>query len=156
MQLQQSFTVRATPDATYAFLLDVKRVAACIPGVQEVEEREPDTYVGAFKVKVGPISMTYRGTGTLLTQDPETRQATGSAEGTEGLGASRVKATGLMVVTPTDDGSLVTLSGDLQIAGRVAQFGRGIIDSMAKRIVGQMAACIGKELEDQAPESSAG
>jgi carbon monoxide dehydrogenase subunit G len=147
MQIEQSFAVRADPDVVYAFLLDVSRIAVCVPGVSSVEEREPDTFVGTMKVKVGPVGMTYRGTATLLSREPAERRATGSAEGTEGLGASRVKASGTMVVTPIDEGSLVTISADLAIAGRLAQFGRGIIDAVAKRIVAKTAECISHQLE---------
>jgi carbon monoxide dehydrogenase subunit G len=151
MQLEQSFSVRANPDATYAFLLDVDRVASCIPGVSAVEEREKDIFVGTLKVKVGPVSVTYRGVASIVSRDPIERRATLSAEGTEGVGAGRVKASAVMAVLPAEGGSLVTISTDLAIAGRLAGFGRGIIDSVAKRIVAQMADCIGQRLEMDGP-----
>jgi uncharacterized protein len=154
MQLEQSFAIRAAPDETYAFLLDVNRVASCIPGVSAVEEREPDTFVGTLTVKVGPIRVTYRGTATIVSRDPRDRRATLSAEGTEGVGAGRVKASAVMVVAASDDGSLVTISTDLAIAGRLAQFGRGIIEGVAKRIVTEMADCIRHQLETDGTDRS--
>jgi uncharacterized protein len=153
MQLDHSFTVKASPDATFAFLLDVNRVAGCVPGVSAVEEREPNTFVGTLKVKVGPIGITYRGSATIASRDEAARHATIAAEGIEGVGAGRVKATAAMSVEPTETGSLVTLSTDLAIAGRLAGFGRGIIDGVAKRIVGQMADCIRAQLEADATAS---
>lgn len=152
MQLDHAFAVRADPDATFAFLLDVNRVAGCIPGVTGVEERDPDTFVGTLKVKVGPVGITYRGTATIVSRDATARRATLAAEGIEGVGAGRVKATAVMAVEPTADGSSVTISTDLAIAGRLAGFGRGIIDGVAKRIVGEMADCIRTKLES--PEAA--
>lgn len=154
MQIDQSFAVRAPADDTFAFLLDVNRVAGCIPGVSSVEEREPDTFVGTLKVKVGPVGVTYRGTATIVSREPLLRRATLSAEGTEGVGAGRVKVSAVMNVAPTEDGSLVTISTDLAIAGRLAQFGRGMIDSVAKRIVNEMADCIRHQLETDGPDAS--
>jgi carbon monoxide dehydrogenase subunit G len=147
MQLEQTFAVRADPDTTYAFLLDVDRVAACIPGVSSVEQQAPDTFLGTLKVKVGPVGVTYRGTSSITSRDPAAHRATLSAEGTEGVGAGRVKAVAEMVVAAAPEGSLVTITTDLAIAGRLAQFGRGIIDGVAKRIVAEMADCIGRQLD---------
>jgi len=154
VRLEQSFEIRSDPDRTYAFLLDVNRVAGCIPGISDVEERDPDTFVGSLKVKVGPISVTYRGTASITSRDPAARQATVSAQGTEGVGAGRVQAAAVMAVTSIDTGSLVSMTTDLEIAGRLAQFGRGVIEGVARRIVDQMADCIRDQLEraDQASQ----
>lgn len=154
MQLDQSFDVPADPDATYAFLLDVNRVAGCVPGVSSVEERGPDAFVGTLKVKVGPVGVTYRGTAVITSRDPGARTATVAAEGIEGVGAGRVKATASMTVRPATSGSTVTISTELAIAGRLAQFGRGIIDGVARRIVGEMADCIRRELATGGPDQS--
>jgi carbon monoxide dehydrogenase subunit G len=148
MRLDQSFEVRADPDRTYAYLIDVHRVAACVPGISSVEQRDANMFDGVLKVKVGPIGVTYRGTATITSADADGRRATVTAEGTEGVGAGRVHADAEMVVTPTDTGSRVTMTTDLQIAGRMAQFGRGVIESVARRIVEQMATCIRQRLEE--------
>jgi carbon monoxide dehydrogenase subunit G len=147
VQLDHAFSVRADPDATFAFLLDVNRVAGCIPGVAGVEERDPDTFLGTLRIKVGPVGITYKGTATIVSRDAEGRSATLAAEGIEGVGAGRVRANAVMSVAPEGDGSHVTISTDLAIAGRLAGFGRGIIDGVAKRIVGEMADCIRTKLE---------
>lgn len=154
MQLEHTFTVDAPPDDAFAFLLDVNRVAACVPGVTGVEATGPDTFVGTLRVKVGPVGITYRGTASIETRDDASRTATLVAEGIEGVGAGRVKARAVMVVAPTASGSEVRISTELAIAGRLAGFGRGIIDGVAKRIVGDMAACIRAKLEAPADEAS--
>ena len=150
MLLSHEFSVRATPDATFAFLLDVHRVAACIPRISAIEEQGPNTFLGGLQVKVGPIAITYRGTATIVTRDGAARRATIAAEGKEGVGAGRVSATAEMLVKPSEEGSIVTIKTDLAIAGRLAGFGRGIIDSVANRILGEMADCIRAKLETAA------
>ncbi len=156
MLLEHQFQVSADPDATYEFLLDVNRIASCIPGVSGIEEQSPDTFVGTLRVKVGPIGVTYRGQASITSQDPVARHATVDAEGTEGVGAGRVKATATMQVTAAESGSLVTISTDLAIAGRLAQFGRSVIESVAKRIVEEMADCLRLRLEPDAIGGSTG
>lgn len=156
MQLDHSFAVAASPDVTYDFLLDVNRVAGCVPGVSSVEAQGEDTFLGTLRIKVGPVGVTYRGTATIAARDARTRSATIAAEGIEGVGAGRVRATAIMAVTPAPEGSLVTISTDLAIAGRLAQFGRGVIDSVARGIVRDMAACIRRELEVPATPPAGG
>lgn len=153
MELRQAFTVPAGPDETYRFLLDVHRVARCVPGVTDVEEQSPDTFVGSIKIKVGPVGITYRGAATITARDPAERRAVISAEGIEGVGAGRVRATAVMTVAPAEGGSAVAITTDLAIAGRLAGFGRGIIDAVGSRIVGEMAACIRNELAKDAGSS---
>ena len=147
MHLEQSFAVRADPDGTFAYLLDVNRVAACVPGISSVEAQGSDTFIGTLKVKVGPIGVTYKGVATITSRDPLARRATFDAEGTEGVGAGRVHALAVMSVTPDGQDSIVLMTTELEIAGRLAQFGRGIIEGVAKRLVSQMADCIRRELE---------
>jgi carbon monoxide dehydrogenase subunit G len=153
VQLEHSFSVQADPDVTFAYLLDVNRVAACIPGISSVEEQSDNTFLGTLRVKVGPIAITYRGTATIVSRDDEHRRATLEAEGIEGVGAGRVKANAVMQVEPGSEGSTITITTDLAIAGRLAGFGRGIIDGVARRIVGEMARCISTQLETSTASS---
>jgi carbon monoxide dehydrogenase subunit G len=147
VQLEHSFVVQADPDTTFAYLLDVNRVAGCIPGVSSVEEQGENQFVGTLRVKVGPIGISYRGNATIVSRDDDARSATLEAEGIEGVGAGRVKANAVMHVEPSPEGSAITITTDLAIAGRLAGFGRGIIDGVARRIVGEMARCISSQLE---------
>jgi carbon monoxide dehydrogenase subunit G len=147
LQLEHSFIVQADPDTTFAFLLDVNRVAGCIPGMSSVEEHGANTFVGTIRIKVGPIAISYRGTASIVSRDDTERRATLDAEGIEGVGAGRVKASAVMQVEPGPDGATVKITTDLAIAGRRAGFGRGIIDGVARRIITDMAACIRTQLE---------
>jgi uncharacterized protein len=147
MILEHSFTVAATPDATYAFLLDVNRIAGCIPGMSSVEAESETTFLGVLRVKVGPVGATYRGRATITDRDDTARIATITADGTEGIGAGGVHATAQMTVRPDGAGSVVEIRTDVAIAGKLAQFGRGIIDGVAKRMLNDMASCIRGELE---------
>jgi carbon monoxide dehydrogenase subunit G len=145
--LEHSFPVAADPDDTYAFLLDVNMVAACMPGLSDVQAESDSIFLGTLKVKVGPIGVTYKGRAAISERDDASRTAVIDAEGTEGVGAGAVRAVARMSVTPDAGGSVVAIQTDLAIAGRLAQFGRGIIDGVAKRMVGQMADCIRTKLE---------
>lgn len=147
MNLEHAFSVAADPDETYAFLLDVDRVAGCMPGMSSVEAESDSVFLGTLKVMVGPVGVTYRGRATISERDDVARTAVIEAEGTEGAGAGGVRATARMSVSPEDGGSRVAIVTDVAIAGRLAQFGRGIIDGVAKRLVGQMADCIRVKLE---------
>jgi carbon monoxide dehydrogenase subunit G len=155
MQLEQSFSVKADPDTVYAFVFDVNRVVGCIPGMQLIEAKSDDVFVGTMKVKVGPVTAQYKGTAQIVSRDPAARTATLSAEGTEGVGAGRVSGSAVMTVTPDgESASRVTMQADIQIAGRLAQFGRGLIDSVAKRITSEMADCIRMHLESGDAQST--
>jgi len=147
LNLEHSFSVAADPDTTYAFLLDVDRVAGCMPGMSSVETESDTVFLGTLKVKVGPVGVTYRGRATISDRDDAARTAVIEAEGTEGAGAGGVRATARMSVSPEAGGSRVAIATELAIAGRLGQFGRGIIDGVAKRMVGQMADCIRVKLE---------
>ena len=148
MILEHSLVVEADPDRTYAFLLDVDRVAACVPGISGVEAESDMTFLGTLRVKVGPIGVTYRGRARISERDDAQRVAVVDAEGTEGVGAGAVRATARMAVEPSGVGSLVSIRTDLAVAGRLAQFGRGVIDGVAKRMIGEMANCIRAVLEN--------
>jgi carbon monoxide dehydrogenase subunit G len=149
VQIEQSFAVKADPDTVYALLLDVNRVVGCIPGMQLVEAKSDDIFVGTLKVKVGPVSVQYKGTAEITSRDPATRTATLAAEGTEGVGAGAVRGTAVLTVAGRDEGgSQVRMEADVTIAGRLAQFGRGIIEGVAKRLTDEMANCIRMQLED--------
>ncbi|HZS14745.1 MAG TPA: SRPBCC family protein [Candidatus Dormibacteraeota bacterium] len=150
MQIENSFTVGASPDAVYAFLLDVNRVVACVPGAELSEVVDADTFRGKVRIKVGPVTVSYNGTAHITSRDEATRTATLSAEGRETTGSGSARATTAMSVTPEGEGSAVRLATDFTVVGRVAQFGRGIMEEVSRRLVGQMADCIREKLEEEA------
>ena len=153
MQIENSFEVGAPPDRVYAFLLDVNRVVGCVPGAELSEVVDPNTFKGKVKIKVGPVTVAYAGTARIAERDEVARTATLEGEGRETTGPGNARAKANMRVEESGAGSRVTVSTDFTVAGRVAQFGRGLMEDVSKSLVAQMAACIKSQLEtaEQAP-----
>jgi uncharacterized protein len=157
LQIENSFEVGAPPDRVYAFLLDVNRVVGCVPGAELSEVVDPNTFKGKVKIKVGPVTVAYAGTARITDRDEASRMATLEGEGRETTGPGNARAKATMRVEESDAGSKVTVSTDFTVAGRVAQFGRGLMEDVSKSLVAQMAACIKSQLEtaEQPPAPSA-
>jgi uncharacterized protein len=147
MQIENSFAVKAPPDRVYEFLLDVNNVVSCVPGAELSEVVDPNTFKGKVRIKVGPVTVSYNGTARITSRDAETRTATLEAEGRETTGSGSAQATTVMAVAPDGESSTVTLTTDFTVVGRVAQFGRGIMEDVSRHLVGQAAECIQSKLE---------
>ncbi len=147
MQLENSFTVSAPPDRVFAYLLDVNKVVGCVPGAELTEVVDETTFKGKVKVKVGPITVAYSGTARITGRDEAARSATLEAEGRETTGQGSARAKALMAVAAEGTGSVVRITTDYSIAGRVAQFGRGVMEDVSRRIVNDMANCIKANVE---------
>jgi carbon monoxide dehydrogenase subunit G len=154
MQLENSFSVGAPPDRVFAYLLDVNKVVGCVPGAELSEVVDPTTFKGKVKVKVGPITVAYSGTARIANRDDAQRSATLEAEGRETTGPGSARAKALMSVLPEGAGSVVKITTEYSVAGRVAQFGRGVMEDVSRRIVNDMAACIKANVEAQEPGGS--
>jgi carbon monoxide dehydrogenase subunit G len=148
VEIENTFAVASEPDRVYAFLLDINRVVACVPGAQLSEVVDPTTFHGKVKIKVGPVTVSYDGVAHIDSRDDAARTAVLSAEGRETTGSGSAKATTTMVVTPDGEGSSVRFSTNFTVVGRVAQFGRGIMEDVSKRLIEQMAVCIRERLEE--------
>ena len=156
MQLENSFSVGAPPDRVFAYLLEVNKIVGCVPGAELSEVVDPTTFKGKVKVKVGPITVAYNGTAKIAQRDDAARSATLEAEGRETTGPGSARAKALMKVDAEGAGSLVTITTEYSVAGRVAQFGRGVMEDVSRRIVNDMAACIKANLEAAEPSPQAG
>jgi uncharacterized protein len=156
MQLENSFQVGAPPDKVFGYLLDVNKVVGCVPGAELTEVVDQATFKGKVKVKVGPITVAYSGTARISERDDEHRSATLSADGRETTGSGSARATATMKVQPAGDGSLVEILTEYHVAGRVAQFGRGVMEDVSKRLLKDMANCIQANLEGADPPDNAG
>lgn len=152
MQIENEFEVGAPPERVYAFLLDVNRIVRCMPGAELSEVVDPDTFNGRVKIKVGPITVSYKGTARISERDQEAHRATLQAEGRETTGPGSARATAVMTVEPAGAGSRVHLATDFNVAGRVANFGRGVMEDVSRRLVSQMADCIKSNLESAEAE----
>lgn len=151
MQLENSFQVDAPPDRVFAYLLDVNKVAGCVPGAELSEVVDPTTFKGKVKVKVGPITVAYSGTARISDRNDADRSAVLTADGRETTGPGSARATAQMSVDSADGGSVVKITTEYHVAGRVAQFGRGVMEDVSRRMVNEMAACIKANLEKAPP-----
>jgi carbon monoxide dehydrogenase subunit G len=155
MQIENSFAVKAPPDRVYEFLLDVNNVVSCVPGAELSEVVDPSTFKGKVRIKVGPVTVSYNGTARITARDAATRTATLEAEGKETTGSGSAQASTVMSVVADGDTSSVTLTTDFTVVGRVAQFGRGIMEDVSKHLVAQAATCIQAKLEAPPPAEAA-
>jgi uncharacterized protein len=143
MKVQQSFTVQAPVEQVWAALIDVQRVAPCLPGAEVTEAGDAGTYHGTFTVRLGPTTAAYRGTLKMEDIDEAAHRATMSARGTDKRGQGGASATIVSAVVAEDGGSRVDVDTDFTITGRLARFGRGgMIEDISKRLLGEFASCL--------------
>jgi carbon monoxide dehydrogenase subunit G len=145
IELDHSFTVPVPPDQAWDVLLDVKTIAPCMPGAT-VDEVDGDVVNGRIKVKVGPVSLTYKGTAKFTERNPETRVVVVEAAGKETRGAGTASATVRASLAPEASGSgtEVTMHTTMNVTGRPAQFGRGVMVEVGGKLVEQFAANLAK------------
>jgi carbon monoxide dehydrogenase subunit G len=138
MDITNEFRVATSPDRAWAVLTDLERIAPCLPGA-ELQEVEGDEYRGVVKVKVGPITAQYKGTATFVERDDASRRAVLRAEGRDTRGQGNASATITATLEPEGDGTVVRVSTDLHITGKVAQFGRGVLADVSGKLMQQFA-----------------
>jgi carbon monoxide dehydrogenase subunit G len=151
MKLENRFTVPVPVDEAWRVLLDVERVAPCMPGAT-LTSIEGDHFEGTVKVKVGPINLTYGGKASFLSKDEATHVAVIDGSGKETRGTGTAKA--LITCRLVDKGSStdVEVDTDLNVTGKPAQFGRGVLADVSSKLVDQFAACLSKEIMAGDPE----
>ncbi|MFF4272570.1 SRPBCC family protein [Streptomyces sp. NPDC001536] len=153
MELHHEFTVPVPVDDAWRALLDIERVAPCMPGAT-VEDYDGKTVNGSVKVKVGPITVTYKGTAVFEEQDEDAHRVVLIASGRETRGQGTVRANVTGTLTEQDGGTAVSVRTDLTVTGRPAQFGRGVMAEVGDRIIGQFAQNLAEQLGDKPQETS--
>jgi uncharacterized protein len=156
MELDNSFTVPVPPDQAWDVLLDVKRIAPCMPGAT-VDEVDGDVVNGRIKVKVGPVSLTYRGTAKFVERDPDAHHVVLEASGKETRGAGTASATVQASLAPdaSGNGTQVSMHTTMNVTGRPAQFGRGVMVEVGGKLVEQFAANLAQLIAgDSSPAGS--
>jgi len=145
MKLEHSFTVPVPPEQAWGVLLDIRTVAPCMPGAA-IDSVDGDDFTGTVKVKVGPITVTYRGSASFTEKNEAARRAVlvAKAKETKGSGTARATVTGTLSAAP--EGTRVDVVTDLTITGKPAQFGRGVMADVGGRLIGQFADCLAEEL----------
>ncbi len=155
MQLENTFTIEAPIEKAWEALNTPEMIAPCFPGAT-LTDYEGDSFNGTVKVKLGPISLTYKGKGTYVTRDESAHRVVIEATGRDsrGNGTANATVTGSMVADGPDK-TAVTMVTDMTITGRPAQFGRGVISDVADKIIGQFSACVAEKLTPQADRGPA-
>ena len=145
MQLENSFTVPVPIDEAWRVLLDIERIAPCMPGAA-LDSVDGDDFTGRVKVKLGPINLTYQGKASFLEKDEAAHKAVIDARGKDQRGNGTAAAT--VTATLAAEGSItrVHVLTDLNITGRPAQFGRGVMTDVGNKLLGQFADKLAAQL----------
>ncbi len=151
MKLENSFTVPVPRAEAWKVLMDVERIAPCMPGAT-LTSRDGDSFTGTVKVKVGPINLTYGGQATFVSLDEAGGVAVIEGSGKETRGTGTAKA--LITCTLVDQGAStdVQVETDLNVTGKPAQFGRGVLADVSAKLVDRFAACLSEEITAGTPE----
>jgi carbon monoxide dehydrogenase subunit G len=145
MKIQNEIEVAAPPEELFGVLSDVERVAPLLPGAT-LEGKDGDAYTGAVKLKIGPITASYRGRLRFLELDEESRRAVMETSAQETNGQGNAQATITASVSGSDSQSVLTLDTDLEVRGKAAQFGRGVLGNVSQRILDQFARNLESEV----------
>jgi carbon monoxide dehydrogenase subunit G len=139
MILHNEFSVAADIDSVWRQLLDMEGVASCLPGATITATEKPNVYDGSMRLKVGPMRVEYRGTATLSEVDEQNHTAVISLSAREAKGQGSAMATIRNRLSSVEQGTQVSAETDLHITGPQAQFGRGVIEDVGKRVLGEFS-----------------
>lgn len=145
MRLDYSFTVPVPVEEAWQVLLDLPRVAPCMPGAT-LTSVDGDEFSGTVKVKLGPITLTYQGKGRFVERDEAARRVVLKASGKDARSAGTASATVTTALVGEGDTTKVDVNTDLTVTGRPAQFGRGMIADVGGKLIGQFADCLARTL----------
>ncbi len=150
MKIEDSFRVEVPVEEAWKVLLDLERIAPCLPGAQ-LTEVEGDEYRGTVKIKVGPITAQYKGVAKIEEADEANRKVVLQAEGRDTRGQGNASATVVATLVADGDGTTVNIDTDLNITGKVAQFGRGVMADVSSKLLGQFADNLKKDVLTGSP-----
>ena len=156
MKLSNSFRIERPAAEVFDAFLDVERVATCMPGARLTGHPADDTYDGEVSIKVGPLGVSYAGQLKVLETDTAQRRLTMRAKGREQRGAGNADAYVVAQVSDRDGGTLVEIDTDLNIRGKVAQFGRGVIGEVTDGVMSEFAANVARLLSGAPTTPDAG
>jgi len=154
MELRHEFTVPATLQETWDAFNDIESVAVCFPGAT-VSSVEGDTFQGSCKVKLGPIALVYNGTGTFTEKDESAHRMVIDAKGKDKRGNGTAGAHVTATMTEEGTSTRVEVLTDLNITGKPAQFGRGVMQDVSDKLLGQFTACLEQKVGDSSAASQA-
>jgi carbon monoxide dehydrogenase subunit G len=155
MKLENEFTVGAPVERAWEVMLDMQRVAPCLPGAA-IESSDGDEHIGTMAIKIGPITSRYRGTVRVLEADEAARRAVMRAQARDQRGQGTAAATITSTMSSVPGGTRVRVETEMQVTGPAAQFGRGVMQDVSAKLMDQFATCLAAELagqQEQAPQA---
>jgi carbon monoxide dehydrogenase subunit G len=155
LELKHRFKVPATVDDTWSVFTDIRTVAGCFPGAV-VESVTDDEFDGSVKIKIGPIAMQYKGTGRVVKRDEAARCIAIHARGKDRRGQGSADATITTVLAEDGAGTAVDVTTELAITGKPAQFGRGMIEDVSDKFLGQFVDALSERLATSSPDTGGG
>ena len=155
MKINNEFTVGAPIQQAWDVMLDLERIAPCLPGAAIQEEKDDGEYDGTMKVKIGPITANYKGTVKFEEVDEGNHRAVLRATGRDARGQGTASATIVSTLKEESDGTKVSVETDMKLTGRAAQFGRGIAQDVATNMLDQFASCLEAKITGGAEEGAA-
>lgn len=150
IRIEERFRVNAPVQAVWDYLVDPRRVVTCLPGAELTEVVDDKTFNGAVKVKVGTITVSYKGRVRLVEVDAAAHRVRMEGEGRESTGTGSAKMRMESSVTQVDGATEVVVRSDVDVVGRIVQLGRGMIEQVSHQIFQQFAVCVRGTLESEA------
>src|SRR4051795_10734676 len=146
MKLENEFTVPASIEQAWDVLLDVERVAPCLPGAAVEPGGDEGEYSGTMTVKIGPITARYKGTVRIQEADVAARRAIMRAQAKDARGQGTASATITSTMEPAGEGTKIKVVTDMRVTGPAAQFGRGVMQDVSAKMMRQFADCLASEM----------
>lgn len=154
MEFTNTFTVNAPIDRVWDLLMQPEEITSCVPGAAITEKLDDQHFKGTVKVKLGAVQVSYRGE-LEMQPDESSHSIVLSGKGTETRGSGGASGNMTVSLAPAERGTEITVDSQIDVTGKVATFGRGIMQDVANRLTRQFATCLASKLEDeQAPETA--
>jgi len=157
MEFDNALEVPLPPDEAWKVLLDIRRIASCIPGAELTEVVDAQTYKGRVAVRIGPVAMSLVGQARLENVDSANRKARVKAQGTDPKGRGSADSVIDFRLEPAGNGSRVLIHSDVKLAGSIAQYGRGsgMIQSVASQLIAQFGSALKAQIEQSRSQPAA-
>ena len=151
LRIEETFELRAPVDRVWSYLVDPRQVVDCLPGAELTAVKDDSTFLGRVKVKVGPVTAAYNGKVTITNRDDGAHIVSMVGEGREaaGSGSAKMTMTSRLASLPTGV-TQVRVTADVDIVGKAAQFGRGMIETVNRQLFKQFTECVRTTLEPPA------
>ena len=149
MEIKNSFTVDAPIDQAWELLTDIPQIAPCLPGAKLTDDTD-GVYSGGIKIKVGPVTAEYKGSAEFVEKNEDSRKVILNGKGRDTRGAGNAQALITAQMIPVGDKTQVDIVTDLKVSGKVAQFGRGVMQDVSTKLLGQFAECLEAKIGEPA------